>query len=388
MDSSSNSCAEPQIRIDPKQLATDLIAAEILKESSGNFRFRYDYYNHFFVARYFRDNLQDPGQSATLQAKLDFMADRVYYETHVNIIVFYLYLTKDIKTVERIIANAERIYDTQRPVEVEADVEFLNKLFVSPPPPVALPASDIEKNRDVLRETVDDMEESAGASSVGEKIEYADDLADIVKINIALKTIHILGQVLRNFPGSLKRELKVRITEQCYFLGLRVLGAIFSAIENNVEQIRDYFIALIRERQLEQSSLLLSQSATKAILHVAEMWSYAIVKTLSQAVGLEDLSETYKEVYGRHGHKMSVQLIDISIKLDHFWTFPEAQIDRLLKGVQKNYLAFSILRDLIATHFFLYKTSHAIKQKYSQLLRIEMKVVEGGLVKAKEISSQ
>jgi hypothetical protein len=101
---------------------------------------------------------------------------------------------------------------------------------------------------------------------------------------------------------------------------------------------------------------------------------------------LEDLGETYREVYNRHGHKMSIQMIDVSIKLDHFRAFPDAQIDRLLKVVQKNYLAFSVLRDLIATHFFLYRTNHALRQKYSQLFNIEMKVVEGGLVKAKEIT--
>jgi hypothetical protein len=58
----------------------DLVAAEIIRVIAGNIAFRYPYYFHFFVARYFRDNMQDDGHRVRLRERLEYMADRVYFE--------------------------------------------------------------------------------------------------------------------------------------------------------------------------------------------------------------------------------------------------------------------------------------------------------------------
>jgi hypothetical protein len=61
--------------------------------------------------------------------------------------------------------------------------------------------------------------------SVDEKIE------EILQHNAAFKTIQILGQVLKNFTGSLRGGPKRQLMEECYGLGLRVLGNIFRVAE-------------------------------------------------------------------------------------------------------------------------------------------------------------
>ena len=58
---------------------------------------------------------------------------------------------------------------------------------------------------------MDDLERDVPRTGQGEKLVYEDNLSDIVKFNIAMKILHILGQVVRNFPGSLKREVKTRL---------------------------------------------------------------------------------------------------------------------------------------------------------------------------------
>src|ERR1019366_7013016 len=52
--------SEYQIRIDPSRLIDDLVRADIFEVSGSGYEFKYPYYYHFFVARYFRDNLADP----------------------------------------------------------------------------------------------------------------------------------------------------------------------------------------------------------------------------------------------------------------------------------------------------------------------------------------
>jgi hypothetical protein len=376
-----------QIRLDGSRLLDDLTFADILSESRGTYRFKYPYYYHFFVARYFRDNLSDPDLSAKLNEQLVFMAERTYYDAYVHIIVFYLYFTKDANVIERILQNARRVYPQHAPATLEEDVRFVNQLYVSSPRPILLAGEDVEKNRDEIREQLDAVDAAVQASAASSRVLYSDELDDLIKINIAFKTIHILGQVLRNFPGSLKRDIKVRIAEECELLGLRVLRFVLDSVNNGIDDLRRYFAALIRHRYPGVSLESIGQTAEEAVIGTVELWAYGVVKSLSHAVGMEDLSETYKEVVDRHGDKLSMQLIDVSIKLDHFWSFPEGQIEALERRVRKNYVGFSVLRYIVMQYFFVFKSTYDIKQKYSKLFNIDTKMVPllgGGFMKEPE----
>jgi len=379
--------ADYQMRVDPKRLTEDLLTAKLIREVQGNYSFKYGYYYHFFVARYFRDNLQESSQGKSLREKLEEMADRVYSVAYANIVFFYLYLTKDIPLIERILGNAERVYSSYNPATLEGDAQFINGLYVSAPKPVLLPGTDVEENRDYVREQMDAAEHNRPDAIVDEKVPYDDTLNDFIKINIALKTIQILGQVLRNFPGSLRRDVKVRIAEQCYLLGLRVVSFVLTAVKQNEDELRRYYGLLMKQRQPTLSPSRLGQSAEEAIIVLVEFWAYSMIKTLSYAVGMEELAETYKEVVKRHQEMLSVQMIDASIKLDHFWIFPESHVDDLCVRTRKNRLGLAVLRLLVANHFYLYKTPHAIRQKYSARFDInvrEVKLIEGGLAKSRE----
>jgi hypothetical protein len=315
------------------------------------------------------------------------MTDRVYFEDYANIIVFYLYLTKDKDIIGRILGNAVEIFSTFQTSTLEdSAVNELNKTTLSPPQPVALLSEDTERNRRELRQKLDEFEEQTlTPAGNGEKVVYDESLPDLVKLNIGFKTIHILGQVLRSFPGDIKKELKVQIAETCYLLGLRILGMALKTINANTDYLRTYFTALLLERQIDGSAAMLGEAATKAVLDLAVLWTYSVVKTLSHAVGMEELSETYKELIKNYGNMLSVQIVDASIKLDHFRAFPDSNLQLLHKRTRdSNYIAFCAIRHLLLTHFNLYKTTHVVRARFASLYNINLvstKLVEGGLTK-------
>ncbi len=125
---------EYQIRRSAASLIADLLEAGIIKEAAGNYQFVYPYYFHFFVARYFRDKVDDSIAGPNLRDRLSHMADRVYFEDYSNIIVFYLYLKKDTAVIEHILSNASKIYNSHAPCTLEDKVvDDLNKLALSAP---------------------------------------------------------------------------------------------------------------------------------------------------------------------------------------------------------------------------------------------------------------
>ena len=74
---------------------------------------------------------------------LTHMADRVYFEDYSQILVFYLYLTKDVGVIRQIVHNAERIYGGVTVADLENDVNIIKALYTSSPKPIELPSADV-----------------------------------------------------------------------------------------------------------------------------------------------------------------------------------------------------------------------------------------------------
>jgi hypothetical protein len=161
--------------IDPRVILEELVTAQILYHSDARYRFKYPYYFHFFVARYFRDNIYSVQQGLALRAKLKEMIDHVYYETYSAILVFFIYFTHDEDTINAVTANADQIYGDHEPCDLDQDVEFLNKLYLEPPRPLLLQSASADEHEERRRAYQDAVEEGAADESA-----YADEARDIV----------------------------------------------------------------------------------------------------------------------------------------------------------------------------------------------------------------
>jgi predicted phosphodiesterase len=359
-----------KVHYDVDLLRENLVRIQVLEEHEGNIRFKYRDFYHFFVARYINDNISDKAEASTLRNNLEHMADRVYFEEYAGILVFYLYLAKDPDVIQRLVANARQIYAKYKPCNLESDTDFLTAMYIAPPGPVSLSDGDALTNRDAYRAQMDELDKKAPPPNDGEKLAYSEDLNDFVKINIAVKSMYILGQVLRAFPGAIKQELKTEIANECYLLGLRVLAFVIETVKEHTDELRNYFAILIREQRAVVRQSEVPTSAEEAILNVMHSWAFGMIKKISASVGLAELEATYEEVRSNSAEELSVELVDLSIRLDHFYHFPEDQVEALRERVRKNLFAFSVFRDLIVYYFSLFKSTPAIRQKWGKLLDI------------------
>jgi hypothetical protein len=188
--------AESDIRRSADVIIPQLISAEIIVGNGSSFRFVYKYYFHYFAARYFRDRVDDGADGPALRAQLRFMADRVYFEDYSNIIIFYLYLVKDVEVIKQILVNAKDIYKSFEPSSLEGqEVQRMNRLSTNAIQPITLAVDDIECNREALRQAMDEVEEQAKHSDSGKKLVYAEDLDDVIKLNIGFKTTAVQNTV-------------------------------------------------------------------------------------------------------------------------------------------------------------------------------------------------
>jgi hypothetical protein len=363
---------EYKINLNQDELINQLLEAQILSRANGVVRFKYKYIYCYFVAKYFQDNIANLTGEGDLRLQLQDIAYKVYLEDYANIIIFYVYLTKDRGFIEHLLANAYRIYSEQAPCDLTSHVDFVNRLGADGAR-LELPGTDVETNREEVLRRKDAAEEEAQSfeEKQPEAIKYDDKLPDLVKIHIALKNLRILGQVLRNFPGALKADLKVDLAFGSYQLGLRTLRAIMLVAETNIEELRFYIARVIQERRAVKDPEELAKETDKVVVSLTRDVAFGMVKRISQAVGLEELEETYKEVLDRDGGRLPVRIIDYALKLDHFARFPRPELEHIVGLTDRNPFAMRLLRDLTADYLYLFPTDYRVRQYIGDTLGID-----------------
>lgn len=347
----------------PESVDLELMDSRILLFHAGMSRFAYSYIYYYFVARYMRDNLSDED----VQKAIDVVVQSLHREDCANVIIFLTYLSKDKTLINRILAATKELFKETEPCDMEMHVEFLNRLQEKVPE-IMLPEGDANTNRKELfrerdRADVAKRESEESESSDNESIE------DLLGINRALKSIQILGQILRNFSGSLSGDVKVELVKECFATGLRALNVIFNALEKNLEPIVKIFIEAIGKRIEELPEEKRSKIAGELIFFLTEMLCFGMIKRISSAVGSERLIPTYEDVKSVYNNK-ATEFVQIAIRLDHERNFPEKRVLELKNAIKKNLFGETLLRLLVVDHFYLFPRPFRVRQRVCSQLGI------------------
>jgi hypothetical protein len=356
------------VAVDIDSMLDDLEEARVFVNVDGNYGFGYSHLLYYFIARYYRDNLD---RDATLMPEIMTMVDEVSADESASILTFIVFFARHSQEiVGKLVANADRIYPNSPPASLESDVLFLNRLEEAPI--ITIPDDDVDivKVRKGRRELSDRLSKSVEPTSESRHIVYDDNLSDRDKFALATRHIDLLGQIIRNFPASLPGEDKLDILRSAYLLGLRLLGELLRILQAAVEQFRDRAKQMNAEQGLELDEKAARRLADMFVMLLSRMATLTTIKRVSLGVGVADLAEAYKEVLKRVGLSYATELIDISVKLDHFDEFPEYDIRALHKKMSANPFADSILADLVAAYMMMFDLDRRTRQSMSSLFRL------------------
>jgi hypothetical protein len=367
-----NYCDVYQLPLIEPQMISELTRAKILCKEGDLYRFVYKGIYCYCVARYFFENIAS--SEAPLRTELDEMTDRLAWEDYTNIVMFYLYLSRDQRTIDRLLANAAMIYQECEPANLDSDVDFINQLIREKPQKLLLQCDDIAINRDQYRteqDAIEGVRKTESEAAPDNRVPYEPSLHELVKINIALQSLRVMGQVLRNFPGVLTAEPKYRLAEASYLLGLRTLRRVLFLAEHQMQALRTGFAEIFRERHPLITPEQLAQRADQSLIWLTGAAAYGVIKRICRSVGLRELQLTFEEVCRRLEGKTSVKLIDLSIHLEYFRETPHNEIYDLEKALRRNYFSYKILRDLVSEFLYLRNTDRQLSQKMGELFEIE-----------------
>lgn len=341
-----------------------------------------NYIYYFFIAKYIANNIEED----IIKEVIKKLNKRLFREQYASIIMFVTHLSKNKWIIQNLLDNANEIFKDITPLHLEHDISEINNL-ISKLPQQVVEHIDINKERSEKIQIEDRLEE-AQKEFDDDEINYEhfsldDDLSSIdfmAKMNLALKTIDILGQVAKKYWGELDSETKYNLAQTTYNLGLRSLGLYFGLIKDNHKEIVEYISTLIIEKHIEKSTKkweasqhkdTVEQTTNNVIIGLCYLSSWAIIKRVSNSIGYDKLNLTFDKVLEANPHN-SYKLIDFSIKLNQSGV-PMKCVEEYCKVMSNNKMCFKLLQDLVIDHMYMFDVSYEKKAQIQEYLKIDIK---------------
>ena len=196
----------------------------------------------------------------------------------------------------------------------------------------------------------------------------------LAQAGIAAKSVDLLGQVLKNYYGSLRVSTKMDIAEEAVKVGLRALWSYLDlclAEEKNFVELlsearRDYEVENLGESE-RSSEKERKRWAREVVFSFARSISRAIILRVSRTVSARQLRPTLAKLVEKNA-SVAYKFVELSVLLDTPGDIPREQIDGMAKELQNNLLGVQVLRDLVARRVYRFPTDYRDKQWLAEKL--------------------
>lgn len=252
------------VPIDVLKAISNLAAVNILqKNKDGLYCFKYPYLYYYFVAQYIAKHIDEKD----IKHQISNMSEKLYIEAYGNIIVFVCHFSQSQTIIENILLKAYCTFDNKQPLDLKEPGKFLSEAYDNVRRVLTDKAVGTEKDVSLLRQQDllerDKEEQTMVVSEADDQWQNDDINSEVADIISALKTIDVLGQILKNYPGDIDGELKNEVILSIDSLSMRILKAVIDIFNGADEQyIRDCAKRLSKEDTNIPTSLLVQEVQT------------------------------------------------------------------------------------------------------------------------------
>jgi hypothetical protein len=362
-------------------IMSNLTKRNILQCHNDLVKFRYKYIYYYFVATYLRDHLDDNEVRETVRR----LASTTERAENADILIFLAHVSKAPFIVESLLEAAGTHY---------ADCEAVRSFSEFPLPSgieelidrVAYEDRDVTETRRQLAAERDDAAVSNLAEDAEvESLECA--FEPIRKLNASLRTLQVLGQVLKNYPGHLKAETKLALAKAAFSLGGRTWCSVFSAVRDHSADIASQLLEVLRAENPNAGPKALGHRARQAMRMLSFLACLGFVRRVADAIGAPELAGTYDRLSELVGGEM-LDVVRAAISLEHSTTTPEGEVLKVYERIRRQPLPSWILRQTVLQHFAIFHVDASTKQRICRKLDIDYKSGLGSSSRTKMLPSR
>ncbi len=351
----------------------------IAEDSCGNYSFCYQYLYYFFVAKYISEHIENNSEI------IKEIITNLQTDENAYIAIFISHHSKNEDILDKITLNASALFNKQTHATLKKDeIDFLDK-HIDTIINAALPLgnSTPENERDKILITQDKEDQLERNNNENEINDGDDDDALTIELRRAIKTVEVMGRIIKNRAGSLKKERLELIFEEAMNVHLRILNSFIEMIEKDQEKYVDYISSRVksiietktekRKKNKQKISKPSSQDLKK--LSKTIFWNmnflimYGLINKIVHSLGSDMLTNVIVRVCDKENTPATF-LVKHGIFM---WYNKNLQINNIVEVIDNDNFsetAKKILNHMIVNHCLVHDVNFRDKQKIGNKLNI------------------
>ena len=341
-----------------------LCSAKILIKRGDYFSFTYPYIYYYFLGKFLADNLY----KTEIKEIVEEYCDNLYKYQNAHAILFLTHHNNNHPWIlKRILSVLQGCFKDSAPMAFDNDVEKINTLITTTSH-LLINESDVDVNQEESRKIKDEFENNHHQNDdETEKLEEPNSF--VSKMNLLLRTAEILGQILKNYYGSLERDVKNDLIDEIFNSPLRFLGSLLASITfDPLVFVKEIESAIVREHP-DLDSDKREEMARRFTFHILGIMGTGLILRTAEFVGSNKLQEDISTVVQKNKTN-AYKLIEIATYLSKPGPLPLDEIRKLAAELKDNSFAFKILQSLGYNHLYQYHMRETEKQRLCSYLDI------------------
>lgn len=353
------------ISVDFKERVDILTHGKILSKRGNDYAFAYPYIYFFFVGKYLADNLHLPEMKTAVAgwcAKLNILENA-------HAVLFLTHHRNDPWVIEQIAAVLKGCFSKHAPMKFDGDISSINKL-IDCTSELLLSEPNVDVNQDQVRRQRDEIEKQEELYEK-ERNELPEALELLERVYLLIRTAEILGQILKNYYGSLERPVKAELLREVFDGPLRMLRGLIDEIAGDPDSLVGEIESILESGHPKLKIEDKRDMARKIGFHFLGMICTGVVAKTAQLVAADKLQEDVSNAV-REESTIAYRMIEAATRLMRPGDIAVDQIRKLAEDLKSNAFGFTMLQSLAAMHIHLFHTSDADKQRLCEHLKITM----------------
>ena len=348
--------SDEEVRVDLPARLKELLAARILSQSGAYFRFRYHYIYYFLKGRYLSVRLND----LMVQAHVKEACAHLYVRENANTILFLAHHAFDNPSFLQCVVDA-----LNAPFQGVAPIEFRNGdtaeigEFVRDLPALAYRGEKPEDVREQANKHRDELDD--GTDGLVDSKQPDGHEAFIPQMVALLKTVEILGQILKNQVATMGRTKRVELLQLLLRASLRAIRAVFAQFLAAKDEAQGELVEMLRMMNKDDDEEKRKKLAQRLLAQLMQISAFGFIAKAIISISSDDLAEDIDAAAKKVGTP-AAKLIAAGVRLDSPRELPRSELRNLLADIKDDFIAMRVLQMLTLRRLYMFRTSEQDKQ--------------------------
>lgn len=352
----------------------------ILDDTFNNYSFRYQYLLFFFISKYLADNIED----TDVNVEIGNIIKNLHVDENAYIAIFLAHNSKNNKIIEKIEDISSSLFKKYEPSTLKrTEVNFFDEqasIIVG----AVLSPNSAEMERKKRLEIEDKLEENENLRRAkGDDETKGDDEDNSLNIDLrrAIKTVEVIGCIIKNRSGSLEKIKLEHIFEEAMNVQLRVVSSFFEFITNEdgqkevIEVISKYLKKVIDEgkgKMKEPNDEDLRSMANTIFWNLNFLLVTSIINKIVHSLGSDKLLSIVNKVCDEIDTPASL-IVKQGIFMWYNQNLNLGEIDRMFKRRDFSKIAKMSIRSMIVDYCSVHQVSYKERQILENKFNFERK---------------